>query len=61
MSKVVVFLPERKLGAGHSAYVNHNLQSSWARLLSSEPWLLERTKFTRRLGSRHGYLISLGE
>jgi len=22
------------------------------------PWLLERTKFTRRPGSRHGYLIS---
>ena len=32
-------------------YVNHNLQSSWARLLSSEPWLLERTKFTRRPGA----------
>src|SRR5271166_6495906 len=43
-----------------SAYVNHNLQSSCARLLSSEPWLLERTKSTRSFRSRHGYLIRLG-
>jgi hypothetical protein len=33
------------------ANVDQNLQSSCARLLSSEPWLLERTKFTRRRGA----------
>jgi hypothetical protein len=41
-----------------AVYVSHNPQSSCARLLSSEAWLLERTKFSRRLVSRHGYLIS---
>jgi hypothetical protein len=41
-----------------SAYINHILQSSRARLLSSEPWLLERFQVYSPEGSRHGYLIS---
>jgi hypothetical protein len=45
-----------RIGGGQDR-VNHNLQSSCARLLSSENRLLERTKFTRRLGSRRGYRI----
>src|SRR6185312_4432384 len=41
--------PDPAWQSAGSAYVNHNLQSSCARLLSSEPWLLERNKFTRML------------
>ena len=32
-------------------YANHTLQSSCARLLSSEPWLFEHTEFTRTTGA----------
>jgi hypothetical protein len=44
--------------AAGSGCANHNLLIIIARLLSSEPWSLERCQVYSLVRSRHGYLIS---
>jgi len=45
------FLGSQKKGVQSTVPPRIYLQSSCARLLSSDPWLRERTKFTRQMGA----------